>query len=256
MRVQELFDLHGKVAIVTGGGSGLGRQMATALAEAGASVTLAARKVERCEETAHELASLGARALPLRVDVTNPDDVRAMVERTVAELGGVDILVNNAGRAWVADAVDMDLRGWRSVLDTNLTGSFLCAQAAGRVMIARGRGKIINTASVAGLHGSRPEVLNSLPHNTTNAGLINFTRDLAVKWGRYGINVNAIAPWWFPSKLSEEIVAAHGEQIAAEVPLGRLGGPDDLKGAVVYLASGASDWMTGQLIVVDGGQSA
>ena len=256
MHTRELFDLTGKVAIVTGGGSGLGRQMARALAEMGANVVLCARKAERCEEAAAELSALGVRAIGFRCDVTVADDVRAMVERAKAEFGTVDILVNNAGRAWVAPAASMAVEDWRRVIDVNLTGAFLCAQAAGNVMIAQGQGKIINIASVAGLGGAPPEVLDSVAYNASKGGLINLTRDLAVKWGRHRINVNAIAPGWFPSSMSKAIVERLGDRLGRAVPLGRIGGEDDLKGAVVYLASRASDYVTGQILAVDGGQTA
>src|SRR5881628_2040308 len=251
MQTKELFDLSGRVAIVPGGGSGLGRQMATALAEMGADVVLCARNAERCAETAAELSALGIRALGLRCDVTSADDVRAKVE-----LGRIDILVNNAGRAWVAPVATMAVEDWRKVLDVNLTGAFLCAQAAGNVMIAEGGGKIINIASVAGLGGAMPEVLDSIAYNTSKGGLVNFTRDLAVKWGRHKINVNAIAPGWFPSKMSSAIVERWGDRLARTIPLGRIGGDEDLKGTVVYLASRASDYITGQILAVDGGHTA
>lgn len=256
MHTRELFDLTGKVAIVTGGGSGLGRQMARALAEMGANVVLCARKAERCEEAAAELSALGVRTLGLRCDVTVADDVRAVVERAKAELGRIDILVNNAGRAWVAPAASMAVEDWRRVIEVNLTGAFLCAQAAGNVMIAQGGGKIINIASTAGLGGAMPEVLDSIAYNTSKGGLINFTRDLAVKWARHKINVNAIAPGWFPSHMSRAIVERWGDRLARAIPLGRIGGDEDLKGAVVYLASRASDYVTGQILAVDGGQTA
>jgi NAD(P)-dependent dehydrogenase (short-subunit alcohol dehydrogenase family) len=256
MQTRELFDLTGKVAIITGGGSGLGRQMAGALAEMGADVVLCARKAERCEAAAKELSALGVRALGLRCDVTVADDVRAMVERAKTELGRIDILVNNAGRAWVAPAATMAVEDWRRVLDVNLTGSFLCAQAAGNVMIAQGGGKIINIASTAGLGGAMPEVLDSIAYNSSKGGLVNFTRDLAVKWGRHKINVNAIAPGWFPSHMSSTIVEHWGERLARAIPLGRIGGDEDLKGAVVFLASRASDYVTGQILAVDGGRIA
>src|SRR5438093_10694128 len=256
MHTKELFDLSGRVAIVTGGGSGLGRQMATALAEMGADVVLCARNAERCVESASALSALGVRALGLRWDVTNVDDVRAMVDRAKAELGSIDILVNNAGRAWVAPVASMAVEDWRRVLDVNLTGAFLCSQAAGNVMIAQGSGKIINIASVAGLGGAMPEVLDSIAYNTSKGGLINFTRDLAVKWGRFRINVNAIAPGWFISRMSNAIVERWGDRLARNLPLGRIGGEEDLKGAVVYLASRASDYVTGQVLAVDGGQTA
>ena len=256
MHTRELFDLSGRVAIVTGGGTGLGRQMARALAEMGANVVLCARKAARCEETAAELSALGIRALGLRCDVTVADDVRAMVGRAKDEFGRVDILVNNAGRAWVAPAATMAVEDWRRVIDVNLTGAFLCAQAAGNVMIAQGGGKIINIASVAGLGGALPEVLDSVAYNASKGGLINLTRDLAVKWGRHRINVNAIAPGWFPSQMSSGIVERLGDRLGRAVPLGRIGGEDDLKGAVVYLASRASDYVTGQILAIDGGHTA
>src|SRR3989442_3760009 len=230
MHTKELFDLHGKVAIVTGGGSGLGRQMASALAEMGADIVLCERNGERCAQTAAELAALGVRALGFRCDVTSPDDVRAMVERTKAELGRIDILVNNAGRAWVAPVATMAVEDWRRVLEVNLTGAFLCSQAAGNVMIAQGGGKIINIASVAGLGGATPEVLDAIAYNTSKGGLINFTRDLAVKWGRHRINVNAIAPGGFPSHMSSAIVERWGDRLARTVPLCRIGGVVDAQG--------------------------
>lgn len=257
MKTRELFDLGGKVAIVTGGGRGLGRQMAEALAEVGANLVVCARTAERCEETAADLRRLGVQAIGLRCDVTNADDVRAMVERVKSELGRIDILVNNAGRAWVAPAASLRVEDWRKVLEVNLTGAFLCSQAAGNVMIAQGTGgKIVNIASVAGLGGAMPEVLDAIAYNTSKGGLINFTRDLAVKWGRYKINVNAIAPGWFPSHMSSTIVERWGDRLARNIPLGRIGGDGDLKGTIVYLASPASDYITGQVLAVDGGATA
>jgi len=250
--VNDLFDLSGKVAIVTGGGSGIGRQMAHGLAEAGAELVLCARKVERCEEAAAEMPT---RALALPVDVTDEDSVGAMVGRAVHEFGRVDILVNNAGTVWGAAPEDLPLRGWQKVVDVNLTGVFLCARAVGRVMIEKGGGKIVNIASVAGLHGAPAEVVNALPYHATKGGVIALTRDLAWKWARYGINVNAIAPGWFPSDMANFVIE-RSPQLAERIPLGRFGGPDDLKGAVVFLSSGASGYVTGHTLVVDGGQSA
>jgi NAD(P)-dependent dehydrogenase (short-subunit alcohol dehydrogenase family) len=248
-----LFDLGGKVAIVTGGGSGIGRQMATGLAEAGAELVLCARKVERCEEAA---AAMPTRSLALQCDVSDEESVSAMVTRVVHEFGRVDILVNNAGTVWGASPEDMPLKGWQKVVDVNLTGVFLCAQSAGRAMIGKGNGgKIINIASVAGLHGAPAEVVNTLPYHATKGGVIALTRDLAWKWARHGINVNAIAPGWFPSDMANFVISRN-PQLADRIPLGRFGGPEDLKGAVVFLASRASDYITGHTLVVDGGQSA
>ena len=236
MKPAELFDLSGRTAIVSGGGSGIGRQMATGLAEAGADVVLCARKPERCEEVAAELErELGVRALGLRCDVRDPAEVQAVVDRTKSEFGSVDVLVNNAGTSWGAAAEDHPLEGWQKVIDVNLTGVFLFAQAAGRVMIEQGGGRIVNASK---------------------AGVVGFTRDLATKWAQHGINVNAIAPGWFPSDMNKALLDTNPEPYLEQIPLRRFGGPDDLKGAVVYLASRASDFVTGQVVVVDGGQSA
>jgi len=256
MRVQELFDLSGKTAIVTGGGSGIGRQLAGALAEVGANLVLCSRKVERCEDAAAELAKLGVRTLALKCDVRKPDDVRSVVERTVEELGGVDVLVNNAGAAWGAPAEDTPLEGWQKVVDVNLTGVFLFSQAAGRVMIERDGGSIVNIASVAGLRGSPPGAMDAIAYNASKGGVISFTRDLAHKWAQYGIRVNSIAPGWFPSDMTKVLLEQHGDEFLKSIPLRRFGGPDDLKGAIAFLASPASAFVTGQTLVVDGGQSA
>ncbi|MBI3951396.1 MAG: SDR family oxidoreductase [Acidobacteria bacterium] len=255
MRTKELFDLTGKLAIVTGGATGLGRQMAEGLAEMGAHLVLCARNVERCEEAAAELSQLGVRAIGLRCDVTNPDEVNAMVEKIRAEFSRIDILVNNSGRMWAAPAEIMSLADWQKVMDANVTGTFLCSQAAGRVMIEQGGGKIINISSVAGLRGAPSEITDVIAYSTSKGAIIAFTRDLACKWARYNINVNAIAPGWFRTHMSEWVLEHRGEALKAFIPLRRFGGPDELKGAVVYLASDASNYMTGQVLVVDGGMS-
>jgi NAD(P)-dependent dehydrogenase (short-subunit alcohol dehydrogenase family) len=254
--IRDLFDLSGKVAIVTGGGSGIGRQMADGLAEAGANLVLCARKAERCEQAAAELEQLGVRALGLACDVRDPDQIQAVVSSAVDELGRVDVLVNNAGTVWGATPEDMPLEGWQKVVDVNLTGAFLFAQAAGRVMIERGGGAIVNIASVAGLHGAPPEFVNTVVYHASKGGVIAFTRDLAWKWAQHGIRVNAIAPGWFPSDMSKFVLDLQGEELVRRVPLRRFGGPEDLKGAVVFLASPASAYVTGHTLVVDGGQSA
>jgi NAD(P)-dependent dehydrogenase (short-subunit alcohol dehydrogenase family) len=256
MSVRELFDLSGKTAIVTGGGTGIGRQMAEGLAEAGANLVLCARKAERCEQAAAELEELGVRALGLGCDVRDAQQIEAVVSRTVDELGGVDVLVNNAGTVWGASPEDMPLEGWQKVVDVNLTGVFLFAQAAGRVMIERDGGSIVNIASVSGLHGAPAEVVNTIVYHATKGGVIAFTRDLAWKWARHGIRVNAIAPGWFPSDMSKFVLDRQGDDLARRIPLGRFGGPEDLKGAVIFLASPASAYVTGHTLVVDGGQSA
>jgi gluconate 5-dehydrogenase len=253
---QELFDLSGKIAIVSGGGSGIGRQMATGLAEAGADLVLCARKVERCEEAARELEGLGRRTLALACDVRDQEQVLAVVARVRADFGRIDILVNNAGTSWGAPVEDYPLEGWQKVIDVNLTGVFLFAQAVGRVMIEQQAGKIVNIASVAAFGGAPPELMNSVAYNASKAGVVGFTRDLATKWARHGINVNAIAPGWFPSDMNKVLLEAQPDLYLEHIPLKRFGGPDDLKGAVVYLASRASDYVTGHTLIVDGGQNA
>jgi gluconate 5-dehydrogenase len=166
------------------------------------------------------------------------------------------VLVNNAGVVWGSPAEDMPLEGWQKVVDVNLTGVFLFSQAAGRRMIAAGGGAIVNIASVAGLHGAPAEVADTVVYHATKGGVISFTRDLAWKWARHGIRVNAIAPGWFPSGMANFVLDRVGDDLLDRVPLGRFGGPDDLKGAVVFLASPASAYVTGHTLVVDGGQSA
>lgn len=256
MNVRDLFDLSGRVAIVTGGGSGIGRQMAQALAELGADLVLCARRPERCEQAAEEIGQLGVRALGLRCDVSEKAEVDALVARTLGELGRVDIVVNNAGTSWGAAAVDHPLEAWNKVMAVNLTGVFLVSQAAGRVMIERGGGKIVNVALTAAFGALPPELMDAVAYTASKGGVLSLTRDFAVKWARHGIFVNALAPGWFPSEMSQVRLEQRAAGLLAEIPLGRFGGPDDLKGAVAFLASAASDFMTGQVIVVDGGQTA
>lgn len=255
MNTKKLFDLSGRVAIVTGGSIGLGRQMAEGLAEMGANLTLCARKKERCEQAAEKLKQLGVKALGFECDVKNPEQVRNVVEETVSRLGHVDILINNAGIAWGAPVEEMKLEHWNKVLETNLTGTFLFSQAAGKHMIAQRRGKIINIASVAGMRGAPPE-FQAIGYHASKGGVIAFTKDLACKWGVHNIQVNAIAPGWFPTQMSQVMIERNREAFLKKIPLGRFGSDNDLKGAAVFLASDASDFVTGHLLVVDGGQTA
>jgi len=252
-----LFDLSGRNAIVTGGGSGLGRAFADGLAQAGASLLLCARDEARCREAAAELARAhGVEALGAHCDLREPDSVRAIVELAKERLGSVDILVNNAGTSWGASVVDYPLEGWRKVIDVNLTGLFLFAQAAGREMIAQGRGgKIVNVASVAAFRAAPPELMDAVGYSASKGGVVSLTRDLAVKWARHEINVNAIAPGWFPTEMSQMLLERSGDAFLQRIPLHRFGGADDLKGAIVFLSSPASDYVTGQTLVIDGGQS-
>jgi len=253
--VRDLFNLSGRVAIVTGGSIGLGRQIAEGLAEMGANLVLCARKKERCQQAAEELQQLGVKTLALGGDVKNPADVQAVVDAAFSQFGRIDILVNNAGISWGAPVEEMSLEDWNKVIETNLTGTFLCAQAVGRVMIQQGRGKIINIASVAGLGGAPPE-LPAIGYHASKGGVISFTKDLACKWAMHNIQVNAIAPGWFPTHMSNKVLEHNGEFFLSQIPMRRFGNDHDLKGAAVFLASAASDYVTGHVLVVDGGQSA
>jgi NAD(P)-dependent dehydrogenase (short-subunit alcohol dehydrogenase family) len=255
MDVKQLFDLTGRVAIVTGGSIGLGRQMAEGLAEMGANLVLCARKKERCEQAATQLQALGAKTLALGCDVKNPSSVQELVDATISRFGRIDILINNAGTSWGAPIEEMRIEHWNKVMETNLTGTFLCCQAVGKFMAAQKRGSIINIASVAGLRGSPPE-FQAIGYHASKGGIIAFTRDLAHKWAIHNIRVNAIAPGWFPTHMSEVLIERGKDRMLKEIPLGRFGGDDDLKGAAVYLASDAAAFVTGDVLVVDGGQTA
>ena len=255
MNVKQLFDLTGRVAIVTGASTGLGNQMAQGLAEAGADVVLCARKLVRCQQAADELKALGVKTLAVACDVRIQADIQAAVDQTLAEFGRIDILINNAGTSWGAPVEEMKLEHWEKVISTNLTGTFLFSQAVGKVMVQQGRGKIINIASVAGLRGSPPS-FQAIGYQASKGGVVTFTKDLACKWAQHNIQVNAIAPGWFPTNMSEMVIARNEHWILDRIPLKRLGSDEDLKGAVVFLASNASDYVTGQILAVDGGQTA
>ena len=258
--MHNLFSVDNRIAIVTGGHTGLGKIMAEALLESGAHVAVCARRPEKWSESLKDLESTAHRydrhLLNFKCDVTNPPQVTEMVNEVINELGHVDILVNNAGAAWVAPADQMTLQDWKKVIDTNLTGSFILSQEVGKHMIAREEGKIINITSITALRGTQPEILDALAYSTAKAGVIGFTRDLATKWARYRINVNAIAAGWFRTHLTESFLMNRRVEITARTPMHRLGQPDDLKGVVVFLSSTASQYITGQVIVVDGGISA
>jgi len=255
LNTKNLFDLSGRVAIVTGGSIGLGRQMAQGLAEMGANLILCARKKERCEAAAEELKKLGVETLALGCDVKNPDQVQSVVGEAISRFGRIDILINNAGTSWGAPVEEMRLEHWNKVMETNLTGTFLFSQAAGKYMVPQRRGKIINIASVAGLRGAPPE-FQAIGYHASKGGVIAFTKDLACKWGVYNIQVNAIAPGWFPTHMSEVVIERNREAFLKKIPLQRFGNDHDLKGAAVFLASDASDYVTGHVLVVDGGQTA
>ncbi|MBM7578179.1 SDR family oxidoreductase [Jeotgalibacillus terrae] len=256
MKVMELFDLTGKTALVTGGGRGLGEQITEGFAEAGANVVICSRKLEACQEVADRLANLGVKTLALQCDISDPADAQRVVDETVETFGSIDILVNNSGATWGARAEEMPLEAWKKVMDVNVTGTFLMSQAAGRKMIEQQSGKIINIASVAGLGGTDPRVMDTIGYNTSKGAVITMTKDLAVKWGRHNINVNAIAPGFFPTKMSKAIIDQGKDPIMEVTPMKRFGSDDDLKGAALFLASKASAYVTGDVLIVDGGTHA
>ena len=255
MNVKQLFDLTGRVAIVSGGSMGLGRQMAEGLAEMGANLVLCAREKERCEQVAEELRARGVQTIPLACDVRDRVAIHEVVKVTLEAFGRIDILINSAGVSWAAPVEDMTLEQWDKVISTNLTGTFLFCQAVGKAMLAQRSGKIINIASVAGLGGSSAE-LQAIGYHASKGGVIAFTKDLACKWAPHNIEVNAIAPGWFPTHMSEWVIEHRKESLLKNIPLNRFGSDHDLKGAAVFLASEASAYVTGHVLVVDGGLSA
>lgn len=250
-----IFDLTGKVAIVTGGGRGLGSTMALALADAGADVVVTDLLISEAKEVVKEISLKRKRSLAIKADVSKAMQVQKMVTKVMGHFGRADILVNNAGINIISPAEDFSVEDWDKVLSVNLTGVFLCAQAFGKVMIKQRKGKIINIASVAGMVGT-PH--NAVAYNSTKAGVINLTRALAVEWGKYNINVNAIAPGMVETELTKKRLKnkEYYDYWIDRTPLRRIGRPEDLIGAVVYLSSEASNWLTGHTIVIDGGYTA
>jgi len=255
--IQQLFDLSGRTALVTGGSRGLGLQIAEALGEAGARVVLSARKAGELEAAAAALQARGVKADWIAADSSQPAQIQRLADEALARLGHVDILVNNAGASWGAPAEEHPLEAWDKVMNLNVRAIFLLSQAIGKAsMIPRRRGRIINVASIAGLAGNTG-AMTSVAYNTSKAAVLNFTRALAGEWGVHGINVNALAPGFFPSKMTAGLLAHVGvDNMRAHVPLRRLGDDEDLKGAALLLASDAGKHITGQFIAVDGGASA
>lgn len=250
--IKDLFDLTGKTAIVTGGSRGIGKEMAEALAEAGANLMLCARRAEWLDETVNEFRANNYNVAGKVCDVVNPEDVQAVVDETVKLFGKLDILINNAGTSWGAMPEDMPLDKWKQVIDINLTGCFLFAQAAGREMLKHNSGSIINIASIAGLTSSANGPFYA-GYVASKAGLIGLTRELAASWGRRGIRVNAIAPGFFHSRLADAVIDIYERSIQENNVIPRIGEEGELKGITVFLASEASSYVTGQTIAVDGG---
>jgi len=255
--VMKLFDLSGQTAVVTGGSRGLGLQIAEALGEAGAKILLSSRKAADLEEAAAHLQAKGIDARWVAANAADPADGRRIVAEAMERLGRIDILVNNAGATWGAPAEEHPLEAWDKVMDLNIRSLFVISQAAAVAsMIPRRSGRIINVASIAGL-GGNPSAMKTIAYSTSKGAAVNFTRALATEWGRYGITVNALAPGFFPSKMTKGLLDTLGaDNMAAHAPLNRLGDDDDLKGATLLFASAAGKHITGQILPVDGGVSA
>jgi gluconate 5-dehydrogenase len=254
--LSKLFDLSGRVAVVTGGSRGLGLQIAEALGEYGARLLLVARKAAELDAAVAQLRATGYEATAHAADLGTPAGAEAVAEAAIAAYGRVDILVNNAGATWGAPAEEHPLEAWMKVMNLNLTGVFLLTQAIGRrSMIPHRHGRIINIASIEGFKAHPPAMGGALAYCTSKGGIVNFTRALAAEWGRHGITVNAIAPGYFPSRMTKAVLADHEQTIVAGTPLGKLGGDDDLKGAALLFASAAGGHISGQTLIIDGGAS-
>lgn len=252
----ERFDLSGQAALVSGGSRGLGLAIARALGQAGARVAIAARRQQWLDPAQAYLAERGVDCLALQGDVSRPEQAASLVERTLERFGRLDVLVNAAGISWGAPTLEMPAERVREVLEVNVVGTFLLCQAAGRHMLAQRRGKVVIVASAMGLIGVPEEILPAVGYTASKGALIALTRDLAVKWAPHGVCVNAVAPWFFPTRMTQGVLAQHEREVVAQVPMRRLGRPEDLTGVVLFLASPAADYVTGQVIAVDGGFTA
>ena len=255
---RKLFDMDGQTALITGGSRGLGLQIAEALGDFGARILLSARKADELKQAQAHLQQRGIEADWVVADVSKPESVQTLVDAALERMGRVDVLVNNAGTSWGAPAEDHPLEAWDKVFDLNVRGLFLLSQQIGkRSMIPRGHGRILNIASIAGLRGNPPGSMQTIAYNSAKAAVINFTRTLAGEWGVHGITVNALAPGFFPSKMTRGLIEQVGEEaLIGNAPLRRVGGEQDLKGAALLFASGAGSHITGQVLAVDGGYTA
>lgn len=257
MALKDLLSLAGQVALVTGGSRGLGLQIAEGLGEMGATVAITARHADELERAVAHLGKLGIQAIAVQTDLSATNAIPALVDRVVDRFGTIDILVNNAGVTWGAPAEDYPATAWHKVMGMNIDAVFFLTQEVGRrLFIPRQAGKILNIGSIAGLAGNPPgQAMYTIAYNTSKGALLNFTRTLAAEWGRYNINVNALCPGFFPTRMARDFVNRTGEQIRAATPLGRLGGDEDLKGAAAFLVSSAARHITGQCLAIDGGVS-
>jgi gluconate 5-dehydrogenase len=252
----DIFSLKGKTAIVTGGSRGIGKEIAIGLGEMGARVVITARREEWLITTSEEMEKLGIECLTVKADIVQLDDVNYMVSETLDRWGKIDILVNNAGITWGAPMLDMPLDKWDAVLNTNAKGTFICCQQVGNEMIKKRNGNIINVASTTGLLAVDPEVMQAIGYQVSKAAITVMTKQLAVEWAKYNIRVNAIAPFFFSTRMTKSSVEQAGKEMIKHIPMGRLGMEGELKGAVIFLASEASSYITGHVIMVDGGMSA
>lgn len=257
MSLKQRLDLAGRAALITGGSRGLGLQIARGYGEMGARLVISARKPDELEQACAGLRAAGIDASWIAADGAVEPDITRLAQQAIDRLGSIDILVNNAGATWGAAAEDHPLEAWDKVMNLNIRGVFLLTQAIGKAcMIPRCYGRIVNVASIAGLLGNPPGVMQTIAYNTSKGALVNFTRALAAEWGRYGITVNALAPGFFPSKMTRGVLAQFGEEALAQfAPLKRIGDDEDLKGAALLFASDAGRHITGQVLAVDGGVS-
>jgi gluconate 5-dehydrogenase len=258
VRVGELFDLRGKSALVTGGGRGIGRHIAIGLAEAGADVAVASRKLANCEETAAAVIAIGRKGVAIAADLAREDEVRALARTATRELGAIDILVNNAGVIWGAPTLEYPLEGWDKVFDVNVRGLWLLSQVVARGMAERGGGCILHISSISGLRGAEEEAEPAIAYSASKGAVNALTKDMAVKLAPHGIRVNAIAPGPFDTAMLDHVRHDEAElgEFLKQVPMRRYGGEDDIKGAAVFLVSEAARYVTGQVLAVDGGMIA
>lgn len=256
MHARELFNLGGKVAIVTGGSRGLGKEIAIGLGEAGAKVLITARREEWLAPARDEILNLGIECLAVKADISNSEAVKAVVTETVERWGKIDILVNNAGVSWGAPPEQMPLDRWEMVMDVNAKGTLICCQQIGQVMMGQGGGNIINVTSVTGLVGVDPEIMQAIGYQASKAAIAIITRQLAIEWASHNIRVNAIAPFFFPTRATRVAIEKSEEIMTRYTPMGRIGREGEIKGTVIFLASEASSYITGQIICIDGGMTA
>ena len=252
----DLFHLNDQVSIVTGGGTGLGFTLAKGLAEAGSQVVICSRKEENCIKAAKKIGELGVHAVGYKCNITDPNDITTLKNAVLKEFGKIDILINNAGATWGAPTETYPINGWKKVIEVNVTGTFLCSQIIGKTMIKNGGGKIVNISSIFGTVGAASQVMDAIAYNTSKGAIEAFTKDLAAKWAKYNIYVNAIAPAFIETEMTRITMERGREAILNHLPIKRFGIPEDLKGAAVFLCSAASDYITGTILHVDGGYRA